>query len=160
LDDCFAQLLDVLQETHLADNTIVLFTADHGDMLSSQGMQRKQKPYDESIRVPMLVRWPGGLGTKGRELNALINTEDIMPTLLGLCAVAIPKSAEGLDYSGYLHGGQNPGDGSALIQCPSPFGEWERRKGGREYRGIRTERYTYVRDLNGPWLMFDNQMDP
>jgi len=101
-----------------------------------------------------------GLGTSGRSLDALICSEDIMPTLLGLCGVPIPKAVEGLDYSGYLRGGKNPSDGAALISCPAPFGEWERSVGGREYRGVRTGRYTYVRDLKGPWLLFDNQTDP
>jgi len=84
----------------------------------------------------------------------------MMPTILGLCGVAIPNSVEGLDYSGYLQGGKNPSDGATLISCAAPFGQWPRAKGGREYRGIRTLRYTYVRDLNGPWLLFDNEKDP
>jgi hypothetical protein len=74
--------------------------------------------------------------------------------------VPIPKSVEGLDYSGYLHGGANPGDGATVLLCAAPFGEWDRRKGGREYRAVRTTRYTYVRDLNGPWLLFDDMEDP
>ena len=51
-------------------------------------------------------------------------------------------------------------DRSALICCVSPFGEWTRDRGGREYRGLRTIRYTYVRTLEGPWLLYDNQQDP
>ena len=47
-----------------------------------------------------------------------------------------------------------------MILCAAPFGEWVRRIGGKEYRGVRTTRYTYVRDLNGPWLLYDNQTDP
>ena len=47
-----------------------------------------------------------------------------------------------------------------MIECITPFGEWERRSGGREYRGVRTKRYTYVKDLNGPWLLYDNRKDP
>jgi len=160
LDDCLGDLLRVLQETGSADNTILVFSADHGDMLGSHGMFKKQKPFDESIRVPMLIRWPKGLGAVARPLDAPINSEDLMPTLLGLCSVPIPKSVEGLDYSGYLRGGENPGDGATMILCAAPFGEWERRVGGKEYRGVRTTRHTYVRDLNGPWLLFDNHADP
>jgi len=51
-------------------------------------------------------------------------------------------------------------ENAALISCPSPFGQWTRKIGGREYRGVRTERYTYVRDLDGPWLLYDNIADP
>ena len=160
LDDAVGDLLATLRETGLEENTIVVFTADHGDMLGSQGMIRKQKPYDESARVPMLIRWPAGLGKKGRVLDAPINSEDLMPTLLGFAGMQVPASVEGLDYSGYARGGKNPGDGATVLTCVSPFGEFERRVGGKEYRGIRTTRYTYVRDLNGPWLFFDNETDP
>ena len=160
LDDCMGQILETLQETRLADDTVLMFSADHGDMLGSHGMFKKQKPFDESIRVPLLIRWPTGLGTHSRSLSAPINSEDLMPTLLGLCGVPIPKSVEGLDFSDHLRGGPSPGDDATVILCAAPFGEWERRVGGREYRGLRTGRYTYVRDLSGPWLLFDNMSDP
>lgn len=160
LDDCVGELLNTLRETGLGHNTLVVFSSDHGDLLGSHGGFNKQQPYDESIRVPLIFRWPRGLGEEGRKLNAPICLEDVMPTLLGLCGIPIPKSVEGLDYSGYLKGGKDPSDGAALIASIAPFGQWERRHGGREYRGIRTARYTYVRELNGPWLLFDNQSDP
>ena len=54
----------------------------------------------------------------------------------------------------------DPGDTVTLISCVQPFGEWNRKQGGREYRGLRSLRYTYVKDLNGPWLFFDNKKDP
>ena len=160
LDDCMGQIRAALDETGLAENTVLVFTADHGDMLGSQGLYKKQKPYDESVRVPLLFHGPRGLGTTPRELDAPTNSEDLMPTLLGLCGAPIPKSVEGLDYSGYLRGGKSPGDGATVILCAAPFGEWDRKKGGKEYRGVRTTRYTYVRDLQGPWLLFDDQEDP
>jgi len=158
LDDCMGQLLKTLAENGLAENTLVVFTSDHGDMLGSQGLHKKQKPYDESIRVPLLFRLPGHLHP-GLQLDNPINSEDLMPTILGLCGVKIPRTVEGLDFSDYMRGGKAPGDGAALITCVSPFGEWDRPHGGQEYRGIRTRRYTYVRDLNGPWLLFDNEAD-
>ena len=160
LDDCVGDLLQTLSETGLAENTLVVFASDHGDLLGSHGGFNKQQPYDESIRVPLIFRWPKGLGTRGRKVEAPISLEDVMPTLLDLCRVPIPKSVEGLDYGGYLRRGKNPSDGAALIACVAPFGQWERRQGGQEYRGIRTERYTYVRDRSGPWLLFDDQADP
>jgi len=55
---------------------------------------------------------------------------------------------------------KRPKDDAVLISCPSPFGQWLRARGGREYRGVRTRRYTYVRDLKGPWLLYDNEKDP
>ena len=53
-----------LEESGQAENTIVVYTSDHGDMLGSQGLTNKQLPYDESIRVPLIARWPGH--TQGR----------------------------------------------------------------------------------------------
>jgi arylsulfatase A-like enzyme len=160
LDDGMGDLLQTLRETGQLENTVVVFTSDHGDLLGSHDAFNKQQPYDESIRVPLLFHWPKGLGTGARQLTAPFNSEDFMPTLLGLADLAIPPSVEGIDYSGYLRGGRNPSDGATVIAAVAPFGQWDRRAGGKEYRGIRTERYTYVRDLNGPWLLFDNQDDP
>jgi len=160
LDDCIGELLQTLDETGLAQDTIFVFTSDHGDMLYSHGGQKKQQPWDESIRVPFLLRYPTALGKDGRAIDMPINTPDIMPTLLGLCDIAIPDTVEGTDFSDILIGKANPMDQAALISCPSPFGQWQRKRGGREYRGVRTARYTYVRDLNDPWLLYDNIKDP
>jgi len=159
LDDCIGDLLETLRQTGIERDTIFVFTSDHGDMLFSHGYQNKQQPYDESIRVPFLLRYPALLGDKGTTIDTPINTPDIMPTLLGLSGITIPGTVEGTDFSGVLTGA-TPADNAALVACYSPFGQWPRARGGREYRGVRTRRYTYVRDLNGPWLLYDNQMDP
>jgi len=159
LDQCVGTLWDTLRDNGLEDDTIFVFTSDHGDMLGSQGLSRKQKPYDESVLVPLIVHWPR-VCKERRDISVPIGTPDIMPTLLGLCGIEIPRTVEGLDFSGHVRGGAALGDGAALIACYAPFGEWTRDKGGREYRGVRTARYTYVRDLKGPWLLFDDERDP
>ncbi len=160
LDDCLAELLHTLDETGLATNTIVVFTSDHGDMLWSHDQQRKQRPWEESARVPLLFRLPASLGIQPHRLAATINTEDIMPTLLSLCATPIPKSVEGLDFTAAMRGGADPSGGSTIVRCISPFGEFIRKNGGREYRALRTAHNTYVRSLDGPWLLYDNEADP
>lgn len=84
-----------------------------------------------------------------------------MPTLLGLSGVPVPGSVEGNDFSAELVAGKAPDVDAALLMCPAPFGQYQRKRhGGREYRGIRTLRYTYTRDLKGPWLLYDNEKDP
>jgi arylsulfatase A-like enzyme len=161
LDDCLQDLLGTLRACGLEHNTLLLFTSDHGDMLGSQGETKKQRPWDESIRVPFLLRYPAMPGWRPRRTEALIDAQDVMPTLLGLCHLPIPESVEGLDFSGHIAGGSDPSDGAALLTCVQPFGQWTRnRHGGREYRGLRTGRYTYARTLDGPWLLYDNQVDP
>ena len=161
LDDALGRLLKTLEEKGMADDTIVLFTSDHGDMLGSHKQIRKQRPWDESIRVPFLVRYPAKI-EGGQTFSMPINTPDILPTLLGLSGVSVPKSIDGTDYSAVILGEKpEPTDHAALIACYAPFGEWTRPGGGREYRGVRTPRYTYVRTLqDGPWLLFDNESDP
>ncbi len=160
LDACVGDLLATLAETGLERDTVVVFTSDHGDMHYSHGWVRKQKPWDESVCVPLLVRTPARLGKQGRSIDVPINAPDLMPTLLGLCGVAIPRTVEGEDFSPILRGQRGPDVEGALLMCAHPFGEWIRSHGGKEYRGVRTRTHTYVRDLKGPWLFYDNQADP
>ena len=158
LDKSMGDLLGTLDELGVAENTIVVFTSDHGDMIGSHGVERKQKPWDESIRVPFLLRYPNA--TSGRSIDMPINSPDILPTLLGLSGIDLPKSVEGRDFSPIIRGEEAPRDEATLISCMAPFGEWRRDNGGQEFRGVRTVRYTYVRNLEGPWLLFDNETDP
>ena len=160
MDDCIGHLQQTIREAGIEDHTIFVLSSDHGDMLGSQGLQRKQKPYDESILVPFLLKYPQLFGKHGKEVNTLLNTPDIMPTLLSMSGLPIPNTVDGNDLFPILTGKKKDNTEAALIQCVSPFGEWERRHGGKEYRGIRTRRYTYVKDLTGLWLLFDNETDP
>lgn len=161
IDETLGKVIDRLKRDNLYDNTIIMFTSDHGDMLGSHGHFGKQAPYNESICIPMLIHYPGQNGVKPGRYDAMFSCEDIMPTLLGLCGVKIPESVEGKDFSGYLRGGEKPKEDAADILCVQPFSSrWGRKDGGREYRGVKTSRYTYARDLNGPWILFDNKTDP
>ena len=160
LDDCLGALLQTLAEEGMAEDTIFVFSSDHGDMLGSQGEVKKQRPWDESLRVPFLLRWPRRYGWEGRQVDALLDTPDILPTLLSLCDIPRPRTIEGHDFSATIEGSPDPSGGAAVIYCIHPFGQYTRQEGGREYRGLRTRRYTYVRDLNGPWLLYDNRTDP
>ena len=129
LNECVGKLLQTLRDLEIERDTIFIFTSDHGDMLHSHGEIRKQRPWDESIRVPLLIRYPRLLGEGGKTLDGLISSEDLMPTLLGLAGVPVPASVEGKDFSRYMQGGDDPPDGAALITCPAPFGEWPRSRG-------------------------------
>jgi len=160
IDFAIGNLLDALDKAGIADNTILVFTSEHGDMLMSKGVLKKQRPYDEAIKVPMLIRYPAKFGAKSRRVIDPIGTPDLLPTLLGLSEIASPESIEGKDFSSELLEGNDLGNEAALIMLPVPFHEWKFQNGGREFRGIRTKRYTYVKDLKGPWLLYDDQTDP
>jgi len=159
LDDCIAELQAEIKKQGLDENTIFVFTSDHGDMINSHAQIKKQKPWEESIHVPFILKYPA-MFKGGTQLTKVFSYPDIMPTMLGLCGLPIPGSVEGLDYTAQLLGKEEMEVDGALITCPVPFHQWSYLKGGREYRGIRTERYTYAKDLDGPWLMYDNQTDP
>jgi len=160
LDDLLGDLMDTLESQGIADNTLLVFWSDHGDMIGSQGQQRKQRPWDESIRVPLVMRCPRLFGTTAQQINTPITTLDLMPTLLGLSGNGVPVTCEGVNYTPHIREGAPAPTDAALIACFHPFGEYERGNGGREYRGVRTRRHTYARTLDGPWLLFDNEADP
>jgi arylsulfatase A-like enzyme len=162
LDQYLGELQQTIKDVGLDEDTIFIYTSDHGDMLWSQGEQRKQRPWDESILVPFLLMYPALFGKDGREVSIPINSPDIMPTLLGLCDIPVPATVEGKNYAPYLLGETQEHSEGALIECIQPFGEWypHEDSSAREYRGLRTERYTYARDLKGPWLLYDNLQDP
>lgn len=160
MDKAVGDLLRGIDEAGVAENTIFVFTSDHGDMLLSRGMLKKQRPWDESIRIPMLMRWPNKLGKEAKNVTDPINTPDLLPTLLGLCGIDIPESVEGEDFSEALLAGEDLGNEAALVTLLVPFHEWQFMNGGREYRAVRTKKYTYAKDLLGPWLLYDNEQDP
>lgn len=160
LDSCIGVLQNTLKETGLDKNTIFIFTSDHGSMIRSHGFTNKQRPYEESINVPFLIRYPEVFGNKGENNEMLINTPDIMPTILGLCGLTIPNTVEGDDKSPVMRRDQRDTTDGVLISCYCPFGSYSFSQGGREFRGVRTKQYTYVKDLSGPWLLFDNKKDP
>jgi len=80
-DEEMGRLMKKLSQLGIADNTIVCFSSDHGDMLGSFGRYGKNVPWEESIRVPFLVRWPAGIPA-GKRLDTLFSTVDVAPTLL------------------------------------------------------------------------------
>ena len=160
LDEYLGEILNTIKIEGIENQTIFVFTSDHGDMLYSHGQVKKQQPYDESILVPFLLRFPALRERSKRVIDIPINTQDILPTLLGLADIDIPETVEGKNFTGIIKGKEKLNDNAALIACVTPFGQWPESRGGKEYRGIRTKRYTYVKTLEGPWLLFDNKTDP
>ncbi len=119
LDAAVGRLLDDAESRGLLDDTIVVFTSDHGDMAGSHGRFEKSVAYEEAVRIPLLVRLPGR--PEGRETGALFSSVDFLPTLLGLCGLPPAESAEGVDYAPLLRGDPDAPQRERLImQC----GDW------------------------------------
>jgi len=97
------QLSTALEESGIADNTIVVFTSDHGDNLGSHHLFNKDVLFDESIRVPMIFSWLGKLAPQDNT-GQVAQLVDVMPTVLGLCGLEIPTHVQGRDLSTVLLG--------------------------------------------------------
>ncbi|MCB4412496.1 MULTISPECIES: sulfatase [unclassified Synechococcus] len=160
LDDCLKIILRSLKKSNLEDKTIVVFTSDHGDMIFSHGLTRKLFPFEESVRVPLIIRDPTNKHRAGQQCNAPIDAPDLMPTLLGLANLKQEDHLQGQDWSMIIRG-QKPGNSSdaGLLSAPVQAGPLQL-YGVQAYRGVRTSRHTYVRNASGAWLLFDNFDDP
>ena len=84
LDDMVGEILGQLKKEGILENTIILFTSDHGDLMGSHGYYRKQQPYDESISVPMLFYYSGKNGIKQGDYKAMISLKILCRPFLGL----------------------------------------------------------------------------
>lgn len=157
LDWNFGRLVKALDKAGVRDNTIVVFTSDHGEMFGAQGRLAKNIFYEEAVRVPFLMRLPGRIPA-GSISDACLNTVDIMPTLLSAMELPIPSKVEGMSLSHSAFGQPGPEPEAALLQNTGACASWDP---GFEWRAVRDKRYTlgiYRRD--GKELLFDNQTDP
>ena len=156
LDDQVGRLMAKLDELGLRENTIVLYSSDHGDMLGSQGERLKRKPWEESIHVPGFLRWPGKVRPNTRS-DVFFTHVDFAPTLLGMAGVPLPKAMQGRDLSGPIVQRKGRGPDSAFFQIFGPFAG-DGTHGG--WRGVRTATHMYARYVDRPWVLYDLQKDP
>ncbi len=162
LDDNIGRLLGWLDETGLADRTLVCFFSDHGEMGGSHGRFQKGSPYDESIRVPMIARLPGVLAP-GRRIRCPASLVDVFPTSAALCGVDVPARVQGHDISPLARTertSETPSRRASLVQWfgnPRYHPEGEP---GPQWRAIRSSRHTYAIGQEGWGMLFDNEADP
>ena len=148
------RLVERLEETGQADNTIVVYTSDHGEMMGSHNYMGKRFPHEESCRVPFLVRYPGVVEA-GVKRDTLLGAIDLSPTLCGLAGIAPPRHCQGRDLSPAFRG-------ESIEEPEHAFMVHMNIKGVPQpiFRGIRTRRHTYAVGEEGRWVLFDNQEDP
>lgn len=134
LDDCLGQILDVVDKHQLRDDTIFVFTSDHGvDFPRAKGTF-----YDPGIGVFHFMRWPGGNWGSGRVCDSMISNVDILPTLLEACGIPVPKNSSGRSFLPLLNGGDyRPNE--------AVFAEKIYHDTYDPTRCVRTERYKYIR---------------
>lgn len=157
VDDNFGRLLQAVEDMGLKDDTIVVFTSDHGELFGAHGRRAKNIFYEEAVRIPFLIRWPGRIPA-GEKCDVCLNTVDIMPTLLHMMGLPIPSGVEGMDVSERLMGRPGPEPDAALMMCTGPTATFA---DGNEWRALRDKQYTYaVFHVDGQELLFNNVQDP
>jgi arylsulfatase A-like enzyme len=156
VDAQIGRLTAELKRTGLETDTLLLVTSDHGDMLGSQGRRLKRTPWEESIRVPGILRYPRA-GRPGRETAAIFSHVDMAPTLLSIAGLAVPPTMQGSDLSAVILGTADAGPPSAFLQLFVPY---RSDKVAEPWRGVRTETHLYARTEEGPWLLYDLRADP
>ncbi len=158
LDAQIGRLLAYLRERGALDDTLVVYSSDHGTMLGSHGHHNKQQPWEESINVPLLMRFGRRL-PRGTASDLLIGIVDYAPTLLGLMGLPVPPAMQGRDLSRQILGESDDRPPSVFLAehvcCDQAV-----RERLQPWRGVRTVRYTYARDTRGPWVLYDNLADP
>ena len=151
VDDLVASLIETLEETDQLENTYIVFATDNGYMLGEHRLTQKGKPYEESIRTPLLIRGPGV--PAGETRTQLVSNVDLAPTFAELAGAEPPAKADGRSLMPFLSG--------------DPPASWretvllERRSQGLTWVGVRTRRYAYFEyEETGEEELYDLQSDP
>ena len=157
-DRAIGEIIEKIKDLGIYDNSIIVFTSDHGEMMGGHDFRpyMKHQPFSESANVPLLVSYPKMGNAAGKIAEAAITTPDILPSLLSLCGIEIPEKIEGYDLSYIFKSPEKDTDRPALYMNLSPFGI---AYPSDEYRAIRTNRYTYVKTPKGPSMLFDDKND-
>ena len=158
-DDNMGRLLDFLDRSGLSENTIVAVTSDHGEMLGSHGRTAKLVPYAESVDVPVIMRWKGKIPS-GRRVDTVHTPMDHFPTLCSLAGLPIPSDLDGRDLTSSIFDDPSMDQKGVLIaNYTSHFAFFDSRTIWPEWRGVRTQRYTYVEWIDGRLELYDNPED-
>lgn len=153
IDDQIGRILKALEESGKAEDTIVVFTSDHGENLGDHGRVGKCLWYDSSTRVPLIVRYPNGI-PKGMQTNSLTEAVDLAPSLLDWCGIQKPPSMQGKSFRSILEGKAEIGE-----QRSSVFFELGR-KVNKNWKAIKTKDILYCREGSGEEHLYDLQTDP
>lgn len=156
-DDNMGRLLDFLDQSGLADNTIVVYTGDHGFFLGDHGWFDKRFMYEQALRVPWIIRYPG-VTKPDTKTDAWVVSIDNAPTILDMAGIAIPGHMQGKSLLPIFHG-QTPADWQKSMYYH--YYEFQSPHWVLENYGVRTERYKliYYYTIN-EWEMFDLEKDP
>ena len=151
VDDLVASLIGTLEETDQLENTYIIFATDNGYMLGEHRLTQKGKPYEESIRTPLLIRGPGV--PAGETQAQLVSNVDLAPTFADLAGAEPPAKPDGRSLVPLLSGDPPASWREAILV--------ERRSEGLSWVGVRTSRYAYFEyEGSGEEELYDLDSDP
>ena len=169
VDDCIGELLDGLEKAEAMDNTIIIYTSDHGEMAGEHGLWGKGIYFEESIRVPLLICGPG-IEPGHHRVADPVSLMDLFPTMCSLAGLPQPDSPgglDGVDASVVLRDPTQPGPRTYV---PSGYYSWGVRAKGafspsedephQAMRTLRSRDWKYVEIEKGDPLLFDLANDP
>jgi N-acetylglucosamine-6-sulfatase len=160
VDESLARIEQTLRDMGELDNTIILFTSDHGYFYGEHGLNEERRlAYEETARIPLIVRYPR-IAQAGDSLAQLVQTIDFAPTILALTGVADTVARQGLSLVPLMQHDATPWRRSVLIEYYSDR-VFPRIRNMR-YQAVRTERYKYIQyvELPGMEELYDLQTDP
>jgi arylsulfatase A-like enzyme len=157
IDDNVGRVLDYLDEAGLADNTVVIYSSDQGFFLGEHGWFDKRFMYEESLRMPLMIRWPGK--TKPGAVNhAMVSNLDFAETLLDIAGIDVPPDMQGRSLVPLLVG-QTPGDWRESHYYH--YYEYPAVHSVHRHYGVRTERHKLIHFYQiDEWELYDLEKDP
>ncbi len=157
IDDNLGRVLDYLDESGLAENTVVIYSSDQGFFLGDHGWYDKRWMYEESLRMPLLIRWPGVIPA-GTSRSELVQNLDFAQTLLDIAGVQPEGDMQGISMLPLL---KNPEENPWRDSIYYHFYENPGWASVPRHYGVRTERYKLIHYYRlGQWELFDLQQDP
>jgi arylsulfatase A-like enzyme len=156
IDEQIGRLLGALAADGVLDETLIIVTSDHGEMLGQHGLWHKMVPYEEAIRVPFVMRYPSCLNAGVRsQLSASL--VDIAPTILSLVGEQVPEEMPGEDLLAVLKKGAEFQSGAFRFAEHKPLGEWHR---AVEWRLVTDNRQKYIWHWDDLDELYDLSIDP
>jgi len=156
VDDNIGRMLDYLDESGLAKDTIVIYSSDQGFFLGDHGWYDKRWMYEESLRMPLVMRWPGVIPPETR-ISALAQNLDFAPTFLAMAGEKTPDAMQGVSLVPLVKGKTPKNWRKSIYYHYHERGE----HAVAPHYGVRTERYKLIHFYtNGEWELFDLKEDP
>lgn len=148
VDAHLGTILDTIDDCGLTDSTMVIFVSDHGEWLGEHLRYGKGHPADDAVsRVPLILRWPGGIEPVGAAVSSIVEAVDVVPTVLDACGIQPPPQLQGSSLMPLIDGQAARGRASAITEATG-------------WKALRTEYYRYLFHSDGSESLFDLRADP